>query len=383
MRPVVFVGGSVLAFLFPRLWAITFFGASSQIVENSFYRSGYEILFTPLPKHKKRPTKTMIDVGVEKGGMAIGSIFVFVVIAILPKAADQIILGFTMAAGIVGFFVCTRLHKGYVKALADSLRTGAIALENSDVVDKTTMFTLSQTIAGPEHQELMRGIAAYRAQEKGKREAIKEDRSLEVIQALRSGNSGQIMGALENLDGKEPVVISHLIALLEDDRYVEPVVEKLGPMVERCVGQLIDTLLDTTVSEPLRRRIPRLVAMARSKRAVLGLCVGLGDVVFDVRYRCCLALNKILEVDKELTVDKKTIFSFVHQETQAEDSTSVSKRLEHIKNLLCLVTDSEATRIGFRALQSQNANMKGTGKEYLKNVVSNELYLALIPLFNR
>ena len=123
--------------------------------------------------------------------------------------------------------------------------------------------------------------------------------------------------------------------------------------------------------------------MARSKRAVLGLCVGLGDVVFDVRYRCCLALNKILEVDKELTVDKKTIFSFVHQETQAEDSTSVSKRLEHIKNLLCLVTDSEATRIGFRALQSQNANMKGTGKEYLKNVVSNELYLALIPLFNR
>ena len=381
MRPGVFIGGSVLALAFPGLWPITLFGASSQIVENSFYRSGYEILYTPLPKEKKRPTKTMIDVGFEKVGMAIGSAFVFVVLATVPHIADRMILAFTLATGILGFYVCSRLHKGYVQALADSLRSGAIALEDNDVVDKTTMLTLSHTVVGSDHEELIRGIAALRSKQKLHQENMGLDMSIKAIQDLRSSDSTRVNDALSAFDGADPVLTGHVIALLGDDRHVESVVETLEPVVERCIGQLVDVLLDTSFEEPLRRRIPRLIAMSDSQRAVRGLSAGLGDLVFNIRYRSCLALNKILMKNTELSVDADQLFAFVKSETEMADRVTITKRLDHIKNLLSLVTDREATQIGFRALQSKNANMKGTGKEYLKNIVSNELYLALLPLF--
>ncbi len=44
------------------------------VTRNSLYRSAYELFYTPLPTAKKRATKTLIDVGVDRVGTTIGSV---------------------------------------------------------------------------------------------------------------------------------------------------------------------------------------------------------------------------------------------------------------------------------------------------------------------
>ena len=46
------------------------------------FRSGYELLYTPVLPEKKRPTKTIIDVGGERLGATAGGGLVFVVLAV-------------------------------------------------------------------------------------------------------------------------------------------------------------------------------------------------------------------------------------------------------------------------------------------------------------
>src|SRR5690606_8135958 len=52
----------VFSAAFTRLWTVTMLKASETVLANSLFRSGYELLYTPLPPEEKRPTKTIIDV---------------------------------------------------------------------------------------------------------------------------------------------------------------------------------------------------------------------------------------------------------------------------------------------------------------------------------
>ena len=50
----------------------------------SLYRSGYELVFTPLPLERKRATKALVDVGFDKIGSVAGGLFTAGLVAIAP-----------------------------------------------------------------------------------------------------------------------------------------------------------------------------------------------------------------------------------------------------------------------------------------------------------
>jgi len=81
------------------------------------------------------------------------------------SSSERYIIGIAVALGIAALWNSFRLHHGYVQALADSLRSGAIAIEDSDVVDATTKRTLSDTTHALNREQLLLEIQAYRMQQ--------------------------------------------------------------------------------------------------------------------------------------------------------------------------------------------------------------------------
>ena len=72
VRPAaVFVFG-LIGTVDPRIWVAILARATHDVTSGSIFRSGYELLFTPLPEHEKRPTKSVVDVGFDKLGSLLG-----------------------------------------------------------------------------------------------------------------------------------------------------------------------------------------------------------------------------------------------------------------------------------------------------------------------
>ena len=49
------------------------------MLHNSLFRSGYELLFTPVAERRSGPTKAIVDVGFDKVGTVAGGLLVLLV----------------------------------------------------------------------------------------------------------------------------------------------------------------------------------------------------------------------------------------------------------------------------------------------------------------
>ena len=72
VRPATILVVALLGLVDPRMWAAILARAGQDINTSSLFRSGYELLFTPLPEAEKRPTKAVVDVGFDKLGSLVG-----------------------------------------------------------------------------------------------------------------------------------------------------------------------------------------------------------------------------------------------------------------------------------------------------------------------
>ena len=393
-RPATFVGGGLLALVFPEFWAKVALAGGAQTVENSFYRSGYEILYTPLTPTKKRPTKTIIDVGFEKLGVSIGSAIALAFVALAPLWANTVLLWLAVLSGALAIIICSRLHSGYVEALADSLRAGRVTLEDQDVLDRTTQRTLSETATALDRGELLAEIAVFRAKELGLENApataktksdgeASSDAVLEAIADLRSNDSKRIHRNLRDDHELDLELAPHVVALLEDDRYAKSAAARLREIAHLVVGQLIDALLSPSTATSARRRIPRILGDVKSQRALAGLISGLDDSSFDVRFECGLALGEILAAGDSLTIEAAVGFAMVEKESShTESATTSPKRFQHVANLLSLVLDRDAIQLAARALATTDEGLRGTALEYLDNVLPQTSVAALRPLID-
>lgn len=385
-RPGIMVGGGVLALIFPQLWAATVLRGGAQTIENSFYRSGYEILYTPLSPQKKRPTKTLIDVGFEKLGVALGSGAVLLVVAVSPGHASTILLATGVAVGTLALIVCTRLHTGYVDALAESLRSGVVELDDTQVVDRTTMYTLSQTATALDRDKLLEEIAAIRATKglplvMGSVSVVDvKDELVEAIVDLRSGDPSRIRRRLRSREPLASPLVAHVLPLLQRREYLSDAIAALRSVAGAAVGQLVDALLDPQTPPAVRRRLPRVLSAVADQRAVDGLLAALADSAFEVRDWCAVALNTLVTDHDGLHVDEQVVFAAVTAEA-AVDARDGRRQLEHIANVLSLVLDRDTIQLAFRALVTDDAGLRGTGLEYLENVVPPPVYAAIRPKF--
>jgi hypothetical protein len=401
--------GSVMALLFPGLTTMTGLRGTSGSLRTSFFRSGYELFYTPLPRAKKRATKTYIDVGCSRTGGFIAAGIAMLAIAVLPGAANQALMGLALLCTLSCLLILSFLHRGYVKALAESLRSGAIKLDPKDVTDASTLKTLADTMSAMDRDGLMAEIEAIRQRPTivaTDAEPPPPDEAIDAIVALRSGDPVRIRPLVLDIVAKgegHQVLVAFLLPLLARTDLQQDVRKALCVLAPRSLGQLIDALTDPNENVIVRRRVPRVLAECPNQRSFDGLLLGLKDERFAVRYRCGAAMKKITADEAEVSVERERIIEIAeteakvgkqlwdsHAEVDAGSSLDgantgdkttqkLGLSLEHIFNLLSLILEREPLRLAQEALACDDQGLRGTGLEYLENVLPKQVKIPLWP----
>ena len=366
--PLFAIAGSSVAAIMPRLWSAAALRGAMAAIGNSFYRSGYELLFGPLPLEKKRPTKTVIDVAFDRLGTTLGGGFALSMISLLPSLMPASLLVAVLVLAVFSIFVTRRLQTGYVRLLEENL-TVAPALHGRARPE----LGLSQTFGRMDRGELMKEIAALRREnllvsgemtspfawfdvpeaggstppapsstppapsstpsapaelparsnppkqaEEGAAPAPASIAALTArTAALLSGDVPRIRSVLEE-QSFDPRLAPHAIVLLANDTVQRDAVRALRTIANRITGQLIDALLDRAVPAHVRRRVARVMSTCTSQRAVDGLVEGLLDDSFEVRYQCGLTLLKITQEERSLVVSKEGALTAVRREVDLD-----------------------------------------------------------------
>jgi hypothetical protein len=172
--------------------------------------------------------------------------------------------------------------------------------------------------------------------------------------------------------------VPHLVPLLaQDDLFLE-VLRALRRVAASVTGQLLDALLDPETDPAVRRRLPRVLKVCATRRAVDGLLMGLGDGRLDVREQCALALSSITSRSPELSVPRPEVFAAVRRELRDADGPA---DLDHVFTLLSLALEREPLQIALRALRGSDRALRGTALEYLETVLPDNVREALWPSF--
>lgn len=341
------------ALVAPRLSSVVLLRGAEAVMRNSLYRSAYELFYTPLPTSKKRATKTIIDVGVDRIGTTLGSLALLAVVHLGPEVATRAVLIGAIATAAGAWLVTARLHDGYVNALATSLKSGAVALDDEDPQDLTTKKTLAETTALLDRDKLLARIEQFQREKEGGRrggagptatagggtaaggvaaasvapspeaEASKpavdlDDPLLARALALRGSSNARVKSEL--VAPLPPALVPFAIPLLANDAVVRDAVRALRKVAPKTTGQLLDALLDPDVDPRVRRRIPRVLKVCRTQRAASGLLEALRDPVFEVRVQVALALAQMHE-EAQVKLEREDVFDVaVHELTNGKAS---------------------------------------------------------------
>lgn len=392
--------GALFAPLFP---VMTVLRGTEAVLRGSLFRSGYELFYTPLPVGEKRPAKSIIDVGVDRLGDALGAGITKFWLVLGTSAAPNRILLTVIGLAVAGIFVARRLDRGYVQALEKSLVNRAVELDFSELRDSTTRMAMLKSsgmvpaVTGPTAAPPVPETEAPRPAPAIPRESTRP-RTLEpVVQRLadlRSGRPGRVRVALLLSDPLDPILSGQVICLLAWDEMHDLAREVLTKSAPRFCGQLIDFLLDESQDFAIRRRIPRVLVACKSQRAIDGLIAALADSRFEVRFQCARALAAIVEECPELRIPPEEIFVDVDRELSVSRSVweghhlldrrdpsekthfldevlreRANASLEHVFTLLGLVLPRDPLKVAFRALHTDDPLLRGLALEYLETVL--------------
>ena len=417
---VLLVAGG--AALFTRLWTVVIAKGAEMVLANSFFRSGFELLYTPLPRSHKRAAKTLVDVGAQRLGDALGSGLILMLLSFIPVLPSELVLALAMVMAMLALYAIIQLHRGYVEQLEKNLRSGDISLDVDEAMDFTTRQTLVDSRMAVDRASLLEQIEdLHRHQLQDQRRPPDPDMekpghapiSTPVVDDAPSARLSALVRGCAVLDSGNPDAIRRLLAsgppdarlvpqvlgLLADEELHEAAHEALLPFAGRILGQMVDRLLDESGAAAERLRLPRLIAAADSQRAVSALMAGLSDERFDVRYFSARALSQLLSRNQRLQVDEATVLEVVRREVAvsaevwrgeqrcalAVDSSPAESvvgitvpaggnySLEHVFTLLGLVLERRVLRLSMHAVQSSDQQMRGTALEYLENVLPEDI----------
>ena len=428
--PLIVLAGSVGAIVLPGLPSIALAWGFGAAVGDSLFRSGYEILYTPIPPKEKRATKSFVDVGCERLGDLLGAGIIWVILRTAAVIAIPSVLVGAVVLSIVGLLFTRQLSKGYIVSLELGLRNRAIELDLSDVQDSTTRSTLFRTLHkrpgsgieaafSPAHAEA--GPQAYKTPlPLHPAEALSTASSLELQQAaailadpilsnaagLRSGNAQTVRRILREHSPIEWSLVPHVVVLLAWDEMAPDAIAALRKLGPRISGQLVDALFDPEQPFAVRRRIPRVLSACPSQQAADALFRGLADKRFEVRYQCGCALASITEQDPGIRISPEMVYEAVQREVSTDKKVWVSQQLqdgnespygpafadllrdrtsrslEHVFRLLSLVFPKEPLRIAFRGLHAGDENLRGIALEYLESVLPPSVREPLWPFLD-
>ncbi|MEM7135972.1 MAG: hypothetical protein AAF500_05295 [Myxococcota bacterium] len=370
---------SVLGAGFARLWTLALLRGAEWALEGSLFRSGYELLYVPVPAIEKRSTKVIIDVGFRRAGDLLGSGAVLFVVAILPEQA----IGFVVvAAGVLSLFVLRSIrsvYRGYVAQLAAGLAAGSINQANASL-DPTTRRLVTETLMIDRDALLARVAEMNRPNDSHERARVRRELDDGAVDIKR---------------------VREYIELLADPEFTVLVVEALRTVAPKVTGQLVDTLLNQEEPQVIRQQIPSILTAGERKRAVEGLVQALDDPSFRIRVAAATALEALGREGLDVDLSAPRVFGLIEREIDAgvrtwDTKIRASERvlvpqdqdlvidptqrgLDHVFNLLGFVVDREVLHRARRALKGSDPRLRGTALEYLENVLPDTVRTKLWP----
>jgi ATP:ADP antiporter, AAA family len=387
--------GGVSALAFPGLSSAIAARGGESVFRGSLFRASYEIFYTPIPRREKRAAKSLIDVGFDRLGDAVGGGLLRVSLLLAPHSRITTILVLAIGTAATAIVVAGRLHRGYILTLERSLLNRAAELDLDEVDDPMTQTMMLQT-SSIRMPTVRRTTAAAAAATRQPANDVSRDldHDLSLIRALRSRNREVITQALHSADALPSTTIQDVIPLLAWDAVAEDVGIALRRIAEDHIGQLIDALLDQNQDFAVRRRLARVFTVCVSQRAVDGLMLGLEDRRFEVRFQCARSLVAIVEKNPRVRIDRDLIFEMVRREAAVgrpvweshrllnllEDRNEhvfvddfvkerANRSLAHVFTMLSLALPPEPLRIAFRGLHTDDPTLQGTALEYLEGVL--------------
>ena len=399
--------GGAGALVFPGLPSMTIARGGESVMRGSLFRAGYEILYTPLAPAERRAAKSIIDVGFDRLGDAIGGALARAA-QLAAVAQTQTIIGLAVACCALALVAARRLRRGYVSSLESSLLNRALEIDLSDVQDLTTRTTMFRAL-GPAGRAAS-ASGEPREPATGARDRIREwihDPEMRKISDLRSRDPERVIAVLNDHEGISAALVPHIIPLLAWNDFADDAVTALRAVAEERIGALTDALLDRNQPFAVRRRLARVFSVCVSQRAADGLIDGLDDLRFEVRFQCGRSLLAILERNANIRIDHARVLQAVDREVSVSSPVWKSRQLldqvddvqprtavddfvnergnqslAHVFTLLSLVLPREPLRIAFRGLQTDDPRLRGTALEYLEQVLPPALRERLWPFLD-
>jgi hypothetical protein len=395
--PLAMCVGGIGALILPGIWTVVVVRGSESVFRGSLFRTGYEIFYTPVPADEKRAAKSIIDVGFDRLGDALGGGLISLLILLPPANQYSTMMALAVVSGALALIVARQLNRGYIHTLERSLMNRAVELELSNIEDittrtaifKTRQFAVTSTTA-------VHDVIADTS-------ATVNDAEIQSIVALRSRNRDQVLRVLRQEEGLAAALVPHVIPLLAWDAVAEEAVRTLRKVAEERVGALTDALLDPNQPFAVRRRLARVFSICVSQRAADALLMALDDGRFEVRYQCGRSLAAIVSKNQLVRVNRERVFDVVRAEVTVSRGVwqgyrlldgmpdekesfvdeflkdRASQSLAHVFVLLSLVLPATPLQIAYRGLHTTDPVLRGTALEYLEGVLPPDIRDRLWP----
>ena len=397
--------GGAGALAVPGLAAMTVARGAESVFRASLFRTSYELLYTPVPSREKRAAKSLIDVGCDRLGDAVGAGMLRIVLEINPARQYAAILLLMMACSAGSLAIARRLGRGYVETLERNLQNWAVELDLSDVVDVTTRSTILRTVAHSPAalHTLSRGA---RTHHEPQQHGSASDMELMAIVGLRSNDVPRIVAILR-AEQLSPALVPHVIPLLASDALADEAMRSLRKVADDYAGAMADALVGARQPFVVRRRLARVMSACSSQRAADVLMLGLDDLRFEVRFHCARSLATIVRKHSSIRVDPTRILNVVHREVASGKGVWESRRLldridtdtdaagvdefirtranhslAHVFTLLSFVLPPVPLQVALHGVGGENPMLRGTALEYLDSVLPREIRDALWPFLD-
>jgi MFS family permease len=399
--PAITSLGSLTALFLPGFPLIAGVRAVEIVMRGSLYRSSYELFYTAVAPGDKRAVKSLIDVGADRAGDAVGSAGVGLMLVLAPGRHGPI-LGLACIMSVIALLLARRLRRGYLDALEKSLVERAIDLDPSLIDDSATRSVFMQSIE-MKFPDLATHVPATETRVTDRVAA--DDPYFRYAADLRSGDGARVSRAANELLADDWALAPLLIELLAWDEVMPAAREALERMGPKITGMLVDALIDAERDFVIRRRLPRVLALLPSPRSIDGLFAALEDTRFEVRFYAGRALYLLLKEHPSLLGLPERIWAIVNRELSFQGSVwdghrlldrrdsqekqwffddklleRADRNLEHLFTLLALLLPEEAVRVAFRAFHTNDPHLKGTALEYLESATPTDTRQLLLPL---
>lgn len=392
--PALVGGGSLMALAVPLFPVIAGLRAVEASLRGSFFRAGYELMYTPIPPGEKRAAKTVIDVGFDRLGDALGGAVCQAVLFLPGLPLTSVLLLVTALLALTNTWVARQLDRIYVQLVERGLVYRAAEVLLSGAGDWTLDRELLESrYVGEPPAPAAPPLVAPVSPPSPAAPVLLDDAAWALAE-LRSGQAERVKRALAAQRPLEPVLVPAVIDLLAWNPIYPAAREALLSVRSPIAGQLGDRLADPRCDFAIRRRIPSLLLAIGGKRAAEALLVGLNDERFEVRFRCARALDELVCRHPELAPPAEVIFDAIERELSVDQNLWRSRRLlgeqnpleqlphldevlreradrslEHLFSLLALVVPREPLKAAFRSLHAEDEALRALALEYLDGVL--------------